>query len=1105
MRKNEDKDRTKLKNYSFIEKQRNKINFSIEEYFQSFVNRYLHTKLENYSLEKELEKSFCFQKLNDVTFSYNAFIIIKIIIFFAILKNINKLKNKKEENIFFFAIRKIKIGKIKLKSNGFIAVKNESTNTCKNNYNKKYNNSHIIIKIKSKNKNKRFIIGKRNYLRNFIEIIKIIILFNLLNNTLLNNKVRLIEYKSYNITLKIKGIGFKQVFSSNLDFTRNNYPKEVYINGNKQSSVINSYNFTQTDNCIELVWYNLISNLKRMFSGCSDITEIDFSNFDTTQIIQMNYMFYGCSSLTSLNIDNFDTSQVTFIHYMFYNCSSLASLNLSNFDTSKVEKMYYMFYGCSSLTSLNLSHFQTSKVLHIDHMFDGCVNLEYINMINFKENSLEDGFYFDMFKNVPNNIVLCFNKNNIQSKIYPQIENITCHIEYCGDDWKLNKKNLTTILNKNECIKNDINKIDIILDDLFIKYNSNKTNESNNIREDEEINYYNDLIKNIESILTDENFDASNLDKEKIVQTEKMIITLTTTKNGKDNIEDINNNITKLDLGQCEKDLRKVYNLSDDEILYMEKLEIPQPGMKISKVEYRIYSKLNGKNLIRLNISECKNSKISLSIPIQLAGDFDKLNTSSDYFNDPCSTSTSDSGTDISLKDRQKEYVEGNQIVCQEDCKFSYYNSTTQHANCSCDAKESSSNFNEMNIDKNKIYDNFDNSNKKGNTNFVVISCDILGSTENIKSNTGFFLLLIILAIFLIIFILFCSKGYYLLVNKMDKIIYKKFKNESKHKNNKIKKNSKHKKGKENKIVINNQILVNQITSNNKSKKKSKKQKNSDIKKQKSKRAKSIEINKKKSFSSSTEKLPNEIQKTTNKEKSKVYDKLKPDTDYEFNWLSYNDALKYDKRSNCDYYGALIKSKQIFIFTFCSFNDYNSGIIKKFILFLSFALHYTANAFFFTDDNMHQIYEDKGKFNFEYQITNILYSAIISNFVLRIMLQTLVLTDKDILEVKIQETKPLAINMKMKKLKCIKIKYTIFFILNFLLLWLFWYYLTCFNAIFKNTQIYLIENTIISFGFSLLYPFLINIFPTLFRGCAIHSSNKKQECLYKFSQIIQLL
>ena len=223
------------------------------------------------------------------------------------------------------------------------------------------------------------------------------------------------------------------------------------------------------------------------------------------------------------------------------------------------------------------------------------------------------------------------------------------------------------------------------------------------------------------------------------------------------------------------------------------------------------------------------------------------------------------------------------------------------------------------------------------------------------------------------------------------------------------------------------------------------------------------------------------------------------------NWLLYEEALRFDLRTNCDYYGALIKNKQLFIFTFCSFNDYNSGIIKKFIFFLSFALHYTANAFFFDDDNIHQILEDEGKFNFEYQISYILYSAIILNFALRIMLQTLVLTDKDLLAVKNQETKTMAINMKKQKLKCIKIKYTLFFILNFIFLWLFWYYLTCFNAVYKNTQVYLIENTVISFGFSLFYPFVINIFPTLFRGCAIHSSSKNQKCLYKFSQVIQVL
>ena len=229
------------------------------------------------------------------------------------------------------------------------------------------------------------------------------------------------------------------------------------------------------------------------------------------------------------------------------------------------------------------------------------------------------------------------------------------------------------------------------------------------------------------------------------------------------------------------------------------------------------------------------------------------------------------------------------------------------------------------------------------------------------------------------------------------------------------------------------------------------------------------------------------------------------ENDYEMNNLSYIDALKYDKRTCCDYYGSLIKNKQIFVFTFCSFNDYNSGIIKKFIFFLSFALHYTINALFFNDSNMHQIYEDEGKYNFSYQFPKILISTISSTIILRIILQTLVLTDKSILQVKYQPTRDLALEMKKKILKCINIKFAIFFILNFILLVLFWFYLTCFNAKYANTQVYLIENTFISFGISLVYPFIINIIPACLRISSLEDKNKDKSCLYSASQIMQLI
>ena len=48
---------------------------------------------------------------------------------------------------------------------------------------------------------------------------------------------------------------------------------------------------------------------------------------------------------------------------MFNGCSSLTNLNLSNFNTQNVTNMFCMFNGCSSLTNLNLSNFNTQNFI----------------------------------------------------------------------------------------------------------------------------------------------------------------------------------------------------------------------------------------------------------------------------------------------------------------------------------------------------------------------------------------------------------------------------------------------------------------------------------------------------------------------------------------------------------------------------------------------------------------------------------------------------------------------------------------------------------------------------------------------------------------------
>ena len=335
-------------------------------------------------------------------------------------------------------------------------------------------------------------------------------------------------------------------------------------------------------------------------------------------------------------------------------------------------------------------------------------------------------------------------------------------------------------------------------------------------------------------------------------------------------------------------------------------------------------------------------------------------------------------------------------------------------------------------------------------------------------------------------------------MNKIDEIIYKKFEKNQKiiHKNQIIPKQSKE-----------NVCEILGVNKRNNSKKKSNKKK---AKKRNSKMG--IDIKKQNTYiSDKNEKINSHLslskleKSVANLQNENNYDNPEEENDYELNTLDYVDALKYDKRTCCDYYMYLIKNKQLFAFTFCSFNDYNSGIIKKFIFFLSFALHFTINALFFNDTNMHQIYKDEGKYNFSYQFPKILISAFSSTIILRIMLETLVLTDRSILQVKNQLTYDLAINMKEKVLKCINIKFIIFFILNFILLVIFWFYLTCFSAKYENTQVYLIENTAISFGFSLFYPFIINIFPAVLRSNSLNEKEKNKSCLYSTSQIMQLL
>ena len=226
--------------------------------------------------------------------------------------------------------------------------------------------------------------------------------------------------------------------------------------------------------------------------------------------------------------------------------------------------------------------------------------------------------------------------------------------------------------------------------------------------------------------------------------------------------------------------------------------------------------------------------------------------------------------------------------------------------------------------------------------------------------------------------------------------------------------------------------------------------------------------------------------------------------DEELNTLEYEIALVCDKRTYFQYYWSLLKKKQLILFTFIPANDYNVLSLKISLFLLSFSLYFTINGFFFSDDTMHKIHEDNGAFNIIYQIPQILYSSIVSA-IINMILKMLSLSEKNILLIKQEKDINLAFKKSKSIEKCITIKFIIFFILSISFLIFFWYFISCFCAVYTNTQIILIKDTLVSFGLSMLYPFGLNLLPGFFRMPALRAKNQDRKCLYKISGLIALI
>ena len=539
-------------------------------------------------------------------------------------------------------------------------------------------------------------------------------------------------------------------------------------------------------------------------------------------------------------------------------------------------------------------------------------------------------------------------------------------------------------------------------------------------------------------------------------------------------------------------------------------LDVEENGMKIPKVEYEVYKINQENNLIKLNLNVCKNNKIEISIPIEINDNIDIYNSSSGYYNDICYITTSVYGTDISLKDRRKEFIDNNLTLCEENCILIDYDYIYKSAKCSCEVKIELPLIEDIKFDKEKLKNNFVDIN-----NIVNLEClkcyKSVFKKHNIIKNYGFYILNFIFLLYFICIFLFYFKFYYSFFLEVENIFLslKNYKNENIETcgksdnilNQMIKKAKIIRIKKKVKVIKNGKIIKFEEKIENK-----KCNSNDD----------SIE-NKRDISNNNNSKSINEIIFNKEKEKEKEI-KFKKNifnnetnkeilfyTDSELNSLSYKEALKYDKRSYFEYYFSLLKENNLLLFSFYPNKDYNSRIIKMFLFFYFFGLDLTLNALFFNDSTIHKIYEDKGNYNFVYQIPQIVYSTLLS-LILNIIIKYFSLTEEDINDAKEEKRKNPKnfISKSIKIVKKIKIKFAIFFIVAPIILFFLWFYICCFCGVYKNTQIHLIKDSLISLLTSIITPFFTLLLPGIFRISALRSDKKNKAIMYKISKIFEM-
>ena len=227
--------------------------------------------------------------------------------------------------------------------------------------------------------------------------------------------------------------------------------------------------------------------------------------------------------------------------------------------------------------------------------------------------------------------------------------------------------------------------------------------------------------------------------------------------------EQIKNGISPVDLGNCIDELKKYYNISDNENLILVNMESKiensnndDKAINLGKnTEIDVYD-YSGR---KLNISICKEeikimkliddfTQIDINSAKSLSEQgVDVFNPKDEFFNNICYQYENTLGTDIILNDRRTDIYQ-NVTFCQDGCSYNGVNYSLMVANCLCDSSSlqvDNDNITRSEIDKEEnTFKSFTKSFIENlfSFNFEVTKCyNLILNKKILANNIGFYCL----------------------------------------------------------------------------------------------------------------------------------------------------------------------------------------------------------------------------------------------------------------------------------------------------------------------------------------------------------------------------